>query len=793
MKRSVTIAAAVAGLLVLLTAPVSPCQEILGPHQGSEAVARSIVPFIEHELQQKAIPAISIALVDDRNVVWARGFGLADPANKARSRADTIYRVGSVSKLFTDIGVMRLVEQGTLDLDAPVTRYLPDFHPTNPYGGEITLRLLTCHLSGLTREPPAGNYFDDTNPSLANTVASLNGTTLVYKPGTHTKYSNAGIAVLGYILEKTQGESFYTYLKKSVLDEMALTSSAFQPLPNLQTRLARAFMWSYDGKLFEAPSFQLGMGPCGSMYTSVLDLARFESILFNGGETWSGHRILKRQTLEAMWQPQFAKAGQKTGYGIGFNIGTLDGHRSVGHDGAIYGFATTLLMLPDDKLGAVVVATLDGVNTVTDRIANAALRMMLAQRESKPLPEPAVTSDLAPGEALKLSGRYASGQRGFDLREFEGKLLMTPLQGGVQGEIRRQGQDLVVDSRLQYGPKLTPEQGDRLRVGDTTFVRRAPEPPAAAAEQFAALIGEYGWDYDTLYILETDGKLTALIEWFFEYPLEQVSRDVYKFPAYGLYDGQEIRFERDGSGRVTAAVAATVRFKRCELPGDSTAVSFRIQPVRPVEELRKEALSAKPPVETGSFRRPDLVELQALDSTIHYDIRYATSNNFMGTPFYSSAHAFLQRPAAEAVARASRKLRPLGFGLLIHDAYRPWYVTKMFWDGTPADKHEFVADPAQGSRHNRGSAVDLTLYDLKSGAPVKMTGGYDEMSERSYANYPGGTSLERWRRDLLRRVMEAEGFNVYEFEWWHFDHKDWKQYPILNLTFAQLGNRQKGF
>jgi D-alanyl-D-alanine dipeptidase len=158
----------------------------------------------------------------------------------------------------------------------------------------------------------------------------------------------------------------------------------------------------------------------------------------------------------------------------------------------------------------------------------------------------------------------------------------------------------------------------------------------------------------------------------------------------------------------------------------------------------------------------------------------------MGTPFYTSAHAFMQRPAAEAVARASANLRKLGFGLLIHDAYRPWYVTKMFWDGTPPDKHVFVADPAQGSRHNRGCAVDLTLYDLKTGASIRMTGGYDEMSDRSYPLYPGGTSSQHWHRDLLRHAMEAQGFNVYDAEWWHFDYQDFRSYPIGNLTFEQL-------
>jgi D-alanyl-D-alanine dipeptidase len=180
------------------------------------------------------------------------------------------------------------------------------------------------------------------------------------------------------------------------------------------------------------------------------------------------------------------------------------------------------------------------------------------------------------------------------------------------------------------------------------------------------------------------------------------------------------------------------------------------------------------------------VELVKLDPTIHLDIRYATSNNFMGTPFYTEARAFLQRPAAEAVVRASAELKKQGYGLLVHDAYRPWYVTKMFWDGTPDDKKMFVADPKTGSNHNRGCAVDITLYDLKTGKEVRMPSGYDEMSKRAYADYPGGTEEERRLRGILRAAMEKQGFTVYPYEWWHFDYKDWKQYPIMNVRFEDL-------
>ncbi len=128
--------------------------------------------------------------------------------------------------------------------------------------------------------------------------------------------------------------------------------------------------------------------------------------------------------------------------------------------------------------------------------------------------------------------------------------------------------------------------------------------------------------------------------------------------------------------------------------------------------------------------------------------------------------------------------------MLIHDAYRPWHITKVFHDATPPQFHLFVADPQQGSRHNRGCAVDLTLFDLKTGKAVDMVSGYDEFSDRAYPDYLGGTSWQRRHRDLLRRALEAEDFTVYEAEWWHFDHRAWRQYALGNATFEDLGKRR---
>jgi D-alanyl-D-alanine dipeptidase len=192
------------------------------------------------------------------------------------------------------------------------------------------------------------------------------------------------------------------------------------------------------------------------------------------------------------------------------------------------------------------------------------------------------------------------------------------------------------------------------------------------------------------------------------------------------------------------------------------------------------------PRESGTFLPSDLVEIVRLDSSIRLDIRYATTNNFTNRIIYTKAGAYLQRPAAEALAHAHQALKPKGYGLLVFDGYRPWQVTKLFWKITPKKDREFVADPRKGSRHNRGCAVDLTLYDLRTGQAVKMPGEYDEASERSYADYKGGSEAERKARDLLRSAMETNGFTVLHNEWWHFDYRDWRSYSLLDMSFEEL-------
>ena len=213
---------------------------------------------------------------------------------------------------------------------------------------------------------------------------------------------------------------------------------------------------------------------------------------------------------------------------------------------------------------------------------------------------------------------------------------------------------------------------------------------------------------------------------------------------------------------------------------------FTIQPIYSVEELKKIALKSSVPLEDSLEDKSDeLVDIYNLDSSIKLDIRYASKNNFMQTEFYTEPRAFLINDAAKMLIKAHQELGNYGYGIVIYDAYRPWFVTKMFWEATPDSLKNFVADPSSGSVHNRGCAVDIGLYNIKNGKIIQMISGYDEFTERAYPSYVGGTKKERENRNLLITIMKKYGFQVYKYEWWHFDFKLCKN-KIMNLNFNEI-------
>ena len=736
--------------------------------------------FIAHELEDKGIPALSIVVVDSDGTAWSAGYGDADATGKTRVSPSTVYRVASVSKLFTALAVMQLVEKGELDLDAPVLSWIPSFQPENPFGTAITLRQLLSHRSGLVREPPVGHYFDPTSPPLTAVIESLNETRLIVAPESRTKYSNAAVSVAGYIVAQATGIPFEDHVQAALIDPMGLEKTSFRPREDLKDELGIGYMWRYDtADLSEAPVFELGIGPAANLYTTTHDLAQFITTLF---AITRGERpdLLSTESLAEMWTVQFADPGASSGgFGLGFNLSSQNSYLRVQHAGVMYGYATRVYAIPDLQIGVAIVANLDAVNPVVDRIGHQALDLLIATREGRELPQMAYNAPVDSAFAREADGAYGANA---SLVERNGELYLE--WGGERVRVRSNQGDLVTDGRLRVDTRLA-LHGDTLLLANQSLIREPRTPPMSPPERFADLIGEYGWDHNALYVYEEQGQLHALIEWFFRYPLHEIAPDVYSFPSYGLYIDETLNFLRDTGGKVKGVSMEGVVFERRNIE-PRAGETFRITPLQPIEQLRTNAMASTPPATSEPTLPVDLVELVTLDSTIRLDVRYATTNNFMGAAFYSQPRAFLQRPAAYALVRAHQALATHGYGLIVYDGYRPWHVTKMFFDATPDSLKLFVADPSTGSRHNRGCAVDVGLYSLETGEVAHAVSGYDEFTPRAFPDYPGGTALQRYHRELLRDVMEEAGFTVYEAEWWHFDYKDWRQYPIINTQFSAL-------
>jgi D-alanyl-D-alanine dipeptidase len=171
---------------------------------------------------------------------------------------------------------------------------------------------------------------------------------------------------------------------------------------------------------------------------------------------------------------------------------------------------------------------------------------------------------------------------------------------------------------------------------------------------------------------------------------------------------------------------------------------------------------------------------------IRLDVRYARTDNFTGVQVYTEPRVFLLKSVALDLLRVRDHLRNLGFGLVLFDGYRPWSVSKFFWDHSSVEMRAFLADPAEGSSHNRGCAVDLSLFHLESGIAVMMPSDFDEMNEKAFRDYSGGTDSARNARDALRHAMEANGFSGITNEWWHFNHHSRHEWPVMNFSFEEI-------
>ena len=534
-----------------------------------ETLSRSFEELIAHEVEDKAIPSISYVLVD-RDRVLASGHVKRGDLSHGMDDTTT-FRIGSLTKMFTALALMQLVERGQVDIDADITEYLPHFRPHNPFAGNpsgphgtyLSLRKLMSHTAGLVREPKSGHYLDAERPSLSDTVDELAASTLKEDPSAGVfRYSNAGIAVVGRVVEKVADLNFTEYLDRHLLRPIGMTNSACAISPAIRARLAPAWMWSIEGDT-PAPVFDLGGSPAGNIYSCLPDMARFARTLLRGGFAPDGSRIVSPGTLEEMWMPVGRRpAGYGSDlkrYGLGFGLGEVDGWKSVGHSGAVYGYATQMAILPSAGFGALIFSTLDFSNQIGGRLAAEGLRLVLAGYRMGSSSARAASRRLPVGDEQRvaLCGRYVDKVSGEAVEVLAKTGRLYVMGDGVPLEIKRVSDTgFTVDGRI-YGEGADYPHMDvvfptknAMRWKGCQWERdERPLEEKPVPSEIAPHIGEYGPDFNITRLFYAGGALKCLIEYFCTHLCEPVSPG--KFKMHGLlYESEILELDAvDDAGR----------------------------------------------------------------------------------------------------------------------------------------------------------------------------------------------------------------------------------------------------
>lgn len=383
MRRAFSITGAAALFLLFSSlllgcsgAPIKPKDIAPGDY---EYTRQYMTWFIKKEMKSRNITGLSIALVDDQRIVWAEGFGYADKANNVPATPETIYGVGSISKLFTATAAMQLAEQGKLDIDKPLQTYLPRFSIKTrfPDAAPITPRTIMTHHAGLPSDLGKGMWSRNPEPFI-NVVEEIKDEYAAYPPNFIFSYSNLGVTLLGAAIQNVTGRDFAVYMDETLLQPMHMNRSGFCARPDMKPFLAAGYL---RGK-------KIGEGicdrdlPAGALHSNVLDLSRFMRIVFAQGV--SGERqILKPETLAEMLRPQNADIPLDFDFriGLGWMLGSSErlGIAGAGtvaeHSGGIPGFRSQLTTLPEHKLGVVVLSNSSSAGRTVSRIAIKTLKL----------------------------------------------------------------------------------------------------------------------------------------------------------------------------------------------------------------------------------------------------------------------------------------------------------------------------------------------------------------------------------------------------------------------------------
>lgn len=662
------------------------------------------------------VPGLVYAIVADGQVVHSAAFGYSDVENKVAATNQSVFRIASMTKSFAGMAILKLRDEGKLQLDDPVRKFIPEMDSITPLTDDaapITIRQLLTHTAGFPQDDPwADRQLSITDNSFTDFIKK--NVSLSSPPGIQYEYSNLGFTLLGTIISSVSGKHYESYIQEKILDPLGMKNTYWEYNKVPDHQLAKGYRWETEGWQPQEMLHSGAYGIMGGLMTSIDDFAKYMQLHMAAWPARSGgdSLLMKRSSLREMHfpgsiinlNPRFKtpdddECARATSYNFGLSWARdCKGVIQISHTGGLPGFGSNWIFLPEYNLGIVAFTnhTYKGPALLNIQVLNTLLAAAdLQPRKNTPAPiilqrQKELLSLLPDWNNAETSGYFA-------VNFFK---------------------DLFIDSLRHDAQTLFKKAGRIIRVKEII-----PQNQLRGS-----------------FIIE--GEHTDIAVWFSLSPQN---------PA--LIQDYKIREQSKNSHRE----------------------KYGLQTISSVEEYN--TLVQKDPGQ-------ELVALSAYIPGIQLDIRYATTNNFTGKPLYNSPGAFLRKPVAEALKKVQQELNKKGLGLKIYDAYRPYDVTVQFYE--MYRDSVFVASPFNGSRHNRGCTVDLSVIDLKTGKELPMPTPFDDFTEKAHINYSRLPAAIIKNRTLLKTVMHKYGFQVYADEWWHYDHETWRQYPVMDIPFELL-------
>lgn len=555
---------------------------MLGNKSKLDAAIQTFKTKADEVIASGAFPGVAVAWIVDGETVHTAGYGMADAERKIPMTAETKFRAASISKLFNAIAAMQLVEKGKLSLDAPIEKSVAGFSILNPFEGSdpITLRMLLSHRSGLVREAPVGGYFDAGYSSNSECLESIASCVLANPPGTKACYSNVGPTVAGRALEIQTGMAFDEYQQKNILDPLGMNNSGWILTDEVRKKLAVGLMRYNRGDgtfgLCEAPSFELGTTPAGSLVTTAGDLAKFAAFVMSGtaGANQSAPSqltppLIHPETLNEMFKVQFTGAAE--GFGLGFIKRNYRGNQVARHGGQLYGFCSLFSVIPEKKIGVVILSNGDEIIGPVRKLTDIALDLLLEAIHDEPLPIPQQELNPSYKELNDFAGEYESPSHWATIKVFgdekEHKLTANFSTQNIS-LTAVEPLKFLADGRIMHREPFTFERdADGKITGFTALeqkfkrldVSKIKQPPLA----WEKYVGSYGPEYIPLVVSIRNGRLYACVENEYDYHLRPLNRVTFHLTP-GIYTDEQLVFQIDEKGKPYAVILAGMYLKRNE-------------------------------------------------------------------------------------------------------------------------------------------------------------------------------------------------------------------------------------